>query len=355
MIDAQAYILRKSGTVPEIETIQIGDQLKRGQVLVQILYTSFCGTQVEEIFSSRRNAKHMPHIFGHEASARVLSTGPDVHTVQAGQEVVVHWRKSSRGLDSVAGIYQSEREKLSSGKVVTLTSHAVVPENRISLIPPGLPASHAALLGCSYSTGWGAVINSGGLLPGEKVLVIGFGGVGRAAVVAAHARGARSIVVIDPRDLTNSDINSLGVEEVFTTMDNWLSATKERGGHFPDLVIDTAGAINSLEKLIEEIPTDSRLILVGMPKNDEKLSLNTQKLLDGLVIKGSNGGDVDPAHAFSRMSHDLGKYIGDPQLSGVVEFDWTELKVALEMQSRGFITKAIFRLTSPDSPTSNDS
>lgn len=345
MIDARAYVLRNSGTVPEIENIQIDDKLQRGQVLVEVTHTSFCGTQVEEIFSSSRNARYMPHLFGHEASARVLATGPEVRTVQTGQKVVVHWRKSSQGLDSAPGLYRKGGEKLNSGKVVTLSSHAVVPENRISPIPLGLPVSSAALLGCSYSTGWGAVMKSGNLRPGEAVLVIGFGGVGRAAVVAAEAHGARSIVVIDPRDLSNSDISTFGVTKVFSTIDDWLSVTGGVGDSWPELVIDTAGVVKNLENIIDQVTSDSRLILVGMPKNGERLKLDTQKLLDGLTVKGSNGGDVDPAVDFEQMSLDVGRYIGSGKSSGVVELDWSELKGALELQAQGLLTKVVFSIS----------
>lgn len=345
MIDARAYVLRKSGVVPEIEHIQIDDKLQRGQVLVEVTHTSFCGTQVEEIFSSSRNARYMPHLFGHEASARVLATGPEVRAVQTGQEVVVHWRKSSQGLDSDPGIYRKGGEKLNSGKVVTLSTHAVVPENRISPIPSGVPASSAALLGCSYSTGWGAVIKSGNLRSGEAVLVIGFGGVGRAAVVAAQAHAARSIVVIDPRDLSNSDISTFGDTTVFTTIDHWLSVTGGAGDSWPELVIDTAGVVENLEKIIDTVTSDSRIILVGMPKNGERLKLDTQKLLDGLSIKGSNGGDMDPAVDFEQMSRDLDRYTGTPQTSGVVKLDWSELKNALELQAKGLLTKVVFSIS----------
>jgi S-(hydroxymethyl)glutathione dehydrogenase / alcohol dehydrogenase len=347
MIDARAYVLRERGTVPEIENIQIKDLLQQGQVLVEIINTSFCGTQVEEIFISSRNAKYMPHLLGHEASARVLKIGPGVLNVQTGQEVVVHWRESSRGLDSVSGEYHAGGEKLSSGKVVTLSTHAVVPENRISPIPSGIPTSSAALLGCSYSTGWGAVIKSGGLRPGESVLVIGFGGVGRAAVVAALTHGARSIEVIEPRDLSNSDISALGVAKVFTSIDQYLSSNKEAGDKYPELLIDTAGVVNNLEKLIAQVPTNSRLILVGMPKNGERLQLDTQKLLDGLTVKGSNGGDIDPSVDLNHMPRGLDKYIGESQDSGVMQFDWSELKEALELQSKGVLTKAIFSVSPP--------
>lgn len=345
MIDARAYVVRKSGTVPEIENIQVDDDLKRGQVLVEITHTSFCGTQVEEIFSSSRNAKYMPHLFGHEASARILKTGPEVQTVQTGQEVVVHWRESSSGLDSVAGLYRKEREALNSGKVVTLSTHSVVPENRVSSIPLGIPAARAALLGCSFSTGWGAVVKSGNLKFGEAVLVIGFGGVGRAAVLAAQAHGARSITVIDPRDLSNSDIGAFGVTEIFTTIDQWLSATVGGSDLWPEVVVDTAGVVENVEKLIARVSPNSRFVLVGMPKNGEKLKLDTQKLLDGLSVKGSNGGDVDPALDFQQMSQGLDKYVGTSHTSGVVEFDWSDLKRALELQANGLLTKAIFSIS----------
>jgi S-(hydroxymethyl)glutathione dehydrogenase/alcohol dehydrogenase len=342
MIEALAYVLRQPGVVPEIEEIMVEDQLQSGQVLIKILHTSFCGTQVEEIYQSSRNAQHMPHLFGHEASAKVLEIGPGVETILKGEEAVVHWRKSSRGLDAISGRYIGKGGPLSAGKVVTWSTHAVVPENRLSSIPTGTTSSRAALLGCSYATGWGAAVKTGRLKVGETVLIIGFGGVGRAAVIACRESGASTIAVVDPRNLRTSDLKALGVAHVYSSVEHALSAFAASKSTWPDLVIDTAGVVDGLEKVISQIPTKSRIVLVGMPKNGRKLELDTQKLLDGLAIYGSNGGDVDPGLDFQSMSSGLEKYVGIPSESGVIELDWKDLKKALEMHNSGLSTKTIF-------------
>src|SRR5207245_2698272 len=64
--------------------------------------------------------------------------------------------------------------------------------------PAGAGAAGAgALVGCAVSTGVGAVWNTGGVRPGERVAVIGCGGVGLSAVLGALAIGASPVIAVD--------------------------------------------------------------------------------------------------------------------------------------------------------------
>ena len=59
--------------------------------------------------------------------------------------------------------------------------------------PPGV----AALIGCAATTGVGAVRNTAGVRAGESVVVIGLGGVGLAALMAAVDAGASPVIAVD--------------------------------------------------------------------------------------------------------------------------------------------------------------
>ena len=64
-------------------------------------------------------------------------------------------------------------------------------------IPDGVPFEVAALAGCAVATGTGAVWRTAGVRPGERVAVIGCGGVGMSAVLGAVAVGAHPVVAVD--------------------------------------------------------------------------------------------------------------------------------------------------------------
>ena len=66
-------------------------------------------------------------------------------------------------------------------------------------IPTDVPLWQAALLGCGVVTGFGAVAHAAGVRVGERVCVIGCGGVGLQVIAAARLAGAATIVAVDRR------------------------------------------------------------------------------------------------------------------------------------------------------------
>ena len=88
--------------------------------------------------------------------------------------------------------------KVNAGGVTTFQRHAVVSENRLTLLPPDLPMDVAVLLGCAAPTGMGAVYNVLKVQPGDAVAVFGTGGIGLNALMAAALAGAMPVIGIDP-------------------------------------------------------------------------------------------------------------------------------------------------------------
>ncbi len=54
------------------------------------------------------------------------------------------------------------------------------------------------MIGCSVPTGFGSVVRTAGIGPGDSVVIMGVGGIGANAVQGAKSAGARHIVAIDP-------------------------------------------------------------------------------------------------------------------------------------------------------------
>ena len=77
----------------------------------------------------------------------------------------------------------------STGQVVA--AEAAIP------IDPGTPPEIAALIGCAVTTGVGAVLNTARVQSGESVVVVGAGGVGLSAIMAAADAGARFVVAVE--------------------------------------------------------------------------------------------------------------------------------------------------------------
>ena len=60
-------------------------------MLVRVLYSTICGARLNEIAAAKGPDRFLPHLLGHEASARVIEIGPVVTTVKPGDTVVLHW------------------------------------------------------------------------------------------------------------------------------------------------------------------------------------------------------------------------------------------------------------------------
>src|SRR5262252_7379007 len=196
---AKAAILAESRKPLVIDEIELPDALGVGQVLVQVLYTSICGAQINEIEAVKGPDKFLPHLLGHEASARVIETGPGVTTVKPGDTVVLHWRPS-QGIQSRTPAYTWAGRKLNAGWVTTFNDHAVVSENRMTVIPADFDRKLAPLFGCAVTTAAGVVNNDAGVKVGESVVIFGVGGVGLNLVQFADLAGAHPIVAVDLLD-----------------------------------------------------------------------------------------------------------------------------------------------------------
>ena len=90
-----------------IEEVEI-PKLNFGQVLVQVQYSSICGSQIGEIDGAKGEDKYLPHLLGHEGTGTVLKCGDGVTTVKEGNLVVLHWRKGA-GIQSLTPKYYSEK------------------------------------------------------------------------------------------------------------------------------------------------------------------------------------------------------------------------------------------------------
>ena len=121
--------------------------LSTGQVLVKILFSGVCRSQLMEVRGSRGEDPWLPHLLGHEASGVVVDVGPGVTKVQSGDEVILTWIKGE-GLDAPGAQYKLGDQIINSGRVTTFCNYSVVSESRVVKKPEGLPFDEAVLFGC---------------------------------------------------------------------------------------------------------------------------------------------------------------------------------------------------------------
>ena len=292
-IELKAAVLEELNqplTLRDVELTPLGI----GQVLVKILVSGICGSQLHEIKGFKGNGKFLPHLMGHEGCGIVEEIGPGVTTVQVGDKVVMHWRPGS-GIEANFPTYKLDGKSFSSGKVTTLSEKAIVSENRLTSIPQDTDSELAALLGCSLTTALGIIDNQSHLKFGETVAIIGCGGVGLNLISGALLKGASTVYAID----NTSEKESLVLSQGATY---FLKSTNDLPEKI-DLIIDTTGNPNVISGAFKSLSNEGRIILVGQPAPGTEVVIpNAIQLFNGSgqSIRATQGGETAPQNDIPR-------------------------------------------------------
>ncbi|MGA8816366.1 MAG: zinc-binding dehydrogenase [Xanthobacteraceae bacterium] len=341
---AKAAILAQSRAPLIIDDIALPETLGVGQVLVKVLYSTICGAQLNEIAAAKGPDKFLPHLLGHEASARVLEIGPGVTTVKPDDTVVLHWRPSA-GIQCQPPAYTWNGKKLNAGWVTTFNDHAVISENRMTVISPDYDLRNAPLLGCAVTTAAGVINNDAGVKIGESVVVFGVGGVGLNVVQFAQLAGAYPIVAIDLVDSKLEMARERGATHCLnpsTAGDMDAAIRKIVGDKGPDKVIETTGAKQVIELAYNLTHADGTCVLVGVPS--EKVTIYTLPIHFNKVLTGSHGGDAVPQVDIPRLIR-LNQ-AGRLSFDGIIthEFPLEEINTALDVVRSGAAGRVVLKI-----------
>ncbi|MFN0313423.1 MAG: zinc-binding dehydrogenase [Burkholderiales bacterium] len=278
-----------------VAQIGLPSQLDAGQVLVKVIYSGICGSQLGEISGAKGEDKFLPHLLGHEGVAQVLATGPGVRFVKPGDTVVMHWRKG-QGIDAALPKYTWEGRTVNAGWVTTFNEHAVVSENRLTPIPADSDLEVAPLFGCAVTTGFGVVQNNAQLKIGESIVVYGAGGVGLNIVQAAALVSAYPIIAVDLHAGKLDLAKQMGATHVIdaSTQDAAQCIQEIAGAQGVDCFADNTGVPAIIELGYRLTKAQGRVVLVGVPRKGQEVTFHSLPLHFGKGFSGSHGGEAVP-------------------------------------------------------------
>jgi S-(hydroxymethyl)glutathione dehydrogenase / alcohol dehydrogenase len=295
----EAALLVQTGKPLVLAEIEI-PSLKLGQVLVEVAYSGACGTQVMEWRGDKGEDKWVPHCLGHEGTGTVLEIGGAVTKVKAGDKVVLSWIKGN-GIEAGGAVYDWDGKKVNAGGITTFQRHAVVSENRLTLLPAGLPMDVAVLLGCAAPTGMGAVYNVLKVQPGDAVAVFGTGGIGLNALMAASLAGAMPVIGIDPNPTRRALASIYGATHVLDAEGDVIAEIKKIVPQGVDLAVESSGIPVVMEQAINATRQQGgRAVVIGNAKQGMTLSLNPGVFNQGKSLLGTWGGDSVPDRDYGR-------------------------------------------------------
>jgi S-(hydroxymethyl)glutathione dehydrogenase / alcohol dehydrogenase len=301
-----AALLVQTGSPLVLAEIDI-PALKPGQVLVEIAYSGACGTQVMEWRGDKGEDKWVPHCLGHEGTGTVLETGGAVTKVKSGDKVVLSWIKGS-GIEAGGAVYAWDDKKVNAGGVTTFQRHAVVSENRLTLLPAELPMDVGVLLGCAAPTGMGAVYNVLRAQPGDSVAVFGSGGVGLHAIMAAALVGAMPVIAVDPNPTRRALAPLYGATHVIDpTGADVLTEIRKIVPQGVDIAVESSGVPAVMEQAVNATRQQGgRAVVIGNARHGATLSLNPAVFNQGKSLMGTWGGDSVPDRDYGRFARLLG-------------------------------------------------
>lgn len=291
---AVLYALNKPLVIEEIEI----PPLTSGQVLVKILFSGLCRSQLNEIKGLKGNDPFLPHLLGHEAFGQIEDVGKRVTKVKRGDRVVISWIKGG-GSDVPATRYQLNNTYINSGAVATFSEYAVISENRVTRVNRRMPADVGALLGCALATGMGVIEHTLKVSKNKTVAVFGSGGIGSGAIVGARLAGSSEIIAVDLHQSALTLAKKLGASRTFMSTANTAEEIIAFCGGV-DYAVEASGNAHVMEMAFSSLNNSGVLAICGNVHKDKKICVNPFEFIKGKKIIGSWGGHTHPDRDFPK-------------------------------------------------------
>ena len=336
-----AAVLEQCGHPLRLVELEV-PELERGQVLVKILYSAICRSQIMEINGLRGEDKWLPHMLGHEASGVVVDVGAGVSKVNPGDEVILTWIKSS-GIEAATPQYSDGNRIINAGPITTFSNYSIVSESRVILKPDVLKMDVAVLFGCALATGPGMVLKELDIKPDQSVVVLGLGGVGMGALLALLATDHTRVLAVDSDPYKCSLAESFGVKTACSdSAQTILKAGSEFASAGFDICIEAGGSVATIELGFSLVNSSTGILLFAShPPKGERITLDPHELITGKQILGRWGGATEPDSDMPIFAATFNKLEGQLQQLTSDKFPLSEINQAIARFSAGEIFRPV--------------
>lgn len=231
--------------------------LKIGDALVRVIASGVCGSDVHQY---RASPSPSPFVVGHELVARVESapSRPDL----VGQRVAIDPHRSCGSCaECAAGAYNLcplVRFLAHPPTDGGFTEYLAVPAERCHPIPPSMNDEEGALVEPTAVAVW--AFERARTRPGERVLVIGAGPVGRLVARVAVALGAEGVTMIDP-------VTQRLAAEADGRIRTATSLSELQGAAAFPVVMECSGATGIYRTIAPHVAPGGRVVAVGIGRS----------------------------------------------------------------------------------------
>jgi len=241
-------------------------------VQIDIVFCGVCHSDIHQVRSEWAGTRY-PCVPGHEIVGRVMALGSQVSDFQVGDLVGVgcivdscrHCQECDDGLenycDGMIGTYNFPTPDAPGHTLGGYSQQIVVHERYVLRVrhPESQLAAVAPLL-CAGITTY-SPLRHWKVGAGQKVGVVGIGGLGHMGIKLAHAMGAH-VVAFTTSESKREDARALGADEVVVSRhaDEMAAHAKSL-----DFILNTVAAPHDLDAFVALLRRDGTMALVGAP------------------------------------------------------------------------------------------
>ncbi|WP_395640395.1 alcohol dehydrogenase catalytic domain-containing protein [Pseudolysinimonas sp.] len=312
--DAAPYAVSRPLTIGALDL----DPPGADEVLIRVEAAGICHSDLSVMNGDR--PRPLPMLLGHEAAGTVLEVGANVGDLVPGDAVVASFlprcgacrecSTNGRVPCSRGTAANTAGELLGGGRRLTrhgepighhlgvsgFASHAVLHRASLVAVGEGIPFDVAALMGCAVLTGGGAVVNAARPEAGQRIVVVGLGGVGMVALITGLAYEGVEVVGVDTTVSKLDAARAAGAHAVYTpdqAVDVGLSG---------DAVIEAAGNARAFELAVALTSVGGTTVTVGLPPAQARATIAPLDLVSGArTIVGSYLGSAVPSRDIPRF------------------------------------------------------
>lgn len=266
-------------------------------VVIQVEYCGICHSDIHQVRNEWGGSTY-PMVPGHEIVGHVTAIGKKVKKFKVGQPVGVgcfvdSCRKCAACKDHeeqycevhTSYTYSSTEQDKKTPTYGGYSRQIVVDQNYVLKISPKLPLDKVAPLLCAGITTY-SPLKKFGVKKGNKVAVVGLGGLGHMGVKLAKAMGAE-VTVLSTSMNKEKDARRLGAKYFYSTKDE--KTFSELAGHF-HFILDTVSASHDVNAYLNLLRRNGTMILVGVPPEATPVHAHTligkRRRLVGSLIGG---------------------------------------------------------------------
>jgi len=265
-------------------------------IQIEILYCGVCHSDIHQARNEWGNSIY-PMVPGHEIVGRVSAVGDHVKNFKVGDLAGVGCLVDSCRTCSqceageeqfcengMTGTYNSI-DKNGQTTYGGYSTQVVVDEKYSLHVSEKLDLKAVAPLLCAGITTY-SPLRHWKVGPGQKVAIVGLGGLGHMGVKLAAAMGAE-VTVLSTSDNKEADAKRLGATHfVNSRNEEKMSALKN---HF-DFILNTVSAPNSYDSFLQLVKTNGAMVLVGAPPEPSAVTgfnlIMQRRTLAGSLIGG---------------------------------------------------------------------